>query len=323
MHFLTLWWIICVSDHFVKGFSSDPPPIGHIINVIDLIRGKCTFTHKLLMMQFAILNLQYKAPQCNSHSVSYWMRWDERTVWKQVQCHLLPIGHEISCDETRTTNELSLTAWQPYGNLEKGSNSATYFLLTMRKGETPGQKRQSVTHILWSYGKRWHVKYCYYSLPVCNGMRCNWTASQDDQQCAYILGQELVSLSHWHAYCYLHPITWCQTAWVWMCSITHELFVKDQCDRSLQLLQYYLPTVVYNYGIGSTCRKITLSLTSTSLSSFKKWHQTSTNEIKSIVHPAYYCCTPCKICRCCTHILSNNIIITMSLIFDKTNVLFL
>jgi hypothetical protein len=47
--------------------------------------------------------------------------------------HLLPVDHEISCGETGTPNELSLTACQPYDDLEKISNNITYFLLSMRE----------------------------------------------------------------------------------------------------------------------------------------------------------------------------------------------
>ena len=57
--------------------------------------------------EFATLNLQYKAPQCDSHPVSYWIRSNDRTVWRQVQSHLLPVDHEISYEETGTTNDHS------------------------------------------------------------------------------------------------------------------------------------------------------------------------------------------------------------------------
>jgi hypothetical protein len=51
--FLTLWWII-YQITLSKAFQSDPLPVSDEINVIKLLsRGKYTFTHKLLVMQFA------------------------------------------------------------------------------------------------------------------------------------------------------------------------------------------------------------------------------------------------------------------------------
>ena len=167
--------------------------------------------------------------------------------WKQVQCHLLPVDHEISygASETGTSNELSLTACQPCDDLEKISNNVTYSLLTMR--QAPWQRAEchshpvelwkdyddmpnntAATHCLFVMG--WDV----IELPL--RMTC-------DSVTAYLLGQELIRPSLRNIQYYLHPIIWGKAAQVWMCSTLTNCLSKisvietyEDCNITCPLL---------------------------------------------------------------------------------------
>ena len=117
--------------------------------------------------------------------------------WKQVQCHLLPVDHEISYGETGTPNELSLTACQPCDDLEKISNNVTYSLLTMR--QAPWQRAECHSHPveLWKD----HDDMPNSTAPTTHRLFvCDWTASEDEWQCHCLPSGTRIDQTIWKKY---------------------------------------------------------------------------------------------------------------------------